>query len=1045
MKKRILSIVTVLAMVFSLAVIPHGTAMAADYYDTEGLDCELAVDVLSALGIMNGYTDGSFQPYNTITRAELAAIAVKLAGVDVSGFTAASPEGEQFNDMYGYDGWAAAVIQTAHTMGIAKGDADGNFNPDMSATYDDAMQMIVCALGYEGQALSRGGSLSDYCFVATKLGITKKAGCVSGQNISRGGVANVVYAALTVDLMQVVAYYENGTIYKSEAVDGENALNTYFDVNEVKGIVTETEYAAVDGETTVEEGEVYINQEVFDVGGTDIADYLGYYVRAYALDSDDSISNRTIIAFSVKNVKNNTLTIKDENIESMEKTANGYSYKYWVDPDNDKNPKTAKVSATPRVLYNGKAVSNVTDEIFIPDYGEVILIDNDGDDRYDIIDVREYSLVYVFSASQSTGNISNYYDLSTTIKLDPNDDDYHVTFLNAYGSTASLGDIKQYSVLYYYESLDKEEKRVIISNNKVTGEITEITGDDTIVVNGSEYDISPAAKARLDLSVSDSGDFYLDADGRVAAFDGMTVIKRNIGMFIAINDGGLARGYQIKVLTQNSGVRIFDLASTVEVNDTKMSASQVYDLAFTDALFGRLRGYDYNDSMKRADPARAGFLYKVNSKEEICAITVVGEGEGDGYLQTRQIGTSGALYYSKGYKVLHYSGETVQDEYGAWVGKRTYCDDKTVSFMMDEAASQTDDNINFYTKMISSYWDNFNFRASENYDGVFAYYYSSDGDAVDMQKTVCNFLVMVDYYQYDSDDSDPERSLDAQEGGDNRMMKFIQKIVPAYDSVSKEETYRVYYFDGTSLKNNLIRPKDAKGVNNGGRAQVQYIKNDAANPIYPQGYPVRIALDGGYIEDIWPFFNDEPVSRVPMLDQLKTEKNDITGELVMQWSPFFQSQKMQWAHESWGGQYGDYTTEMYLGMVTSVDEVVGNKLFSLAYSTSPKPTFAANINIHSNERLEGDVYWVNYNREGELESFKKGSLDDIAPGQLVWVRRRAYDVSPNWTGLTTYRVHEIYILADSVEDLDYLNSPDSAEYGMGKFYKLVQEKISAVE
>ncbi len=69
MKKKILSIITVLAMVLSLAVIPQGSVMAANYYDTEGLDCELAADVLGALGIMNGYTDGSFQPYNTITKA----------------------------------------------------------------------------------------------------------------------------------------------------------------------------------------------------------------------------------------------------------------------------------------------------------------------------------------------------------------------------------------------------------------------------------------------------------------------------------------------------------------------------------------------------------------------------------------------------------------------------------------------------------------------------------------------------------------------------------------------------------------------------------------------------------------------------------------------------------------------------------------------------------------------------------------------------------------------------------------------------------------
>ncbi len=1034
MKKKILSIITVLAMVFSLAVIPQGSVTAANYYDTEGLDCELAADVLGALGIMNGYTDGSFQPYNTITKAELAAIAVKLAGVDVSNFTVPSSEGAQFNDMIGYDGWAAAVIQIAHGMGVAKGDADGNFNPDMSATYEDAMQMIVCALGYDGQALSRGGELEDYVFVARKLGITKKAGCGMGQNISRGGVANVVYAALTVDLMQEISYSANGAVVKKVAVEGENALNTYFDVEEIKGIVQETEYAAIDGEPTVDEGEVYINREVFDAGGTNISDYLGYYVEAYALKNDNMSDNRIIIAFSVKNVKNNTITIKDENLEDVTKSVDGYTFEYWADKDNDSKSKKAKTSSTPRVMYNGKAVTDVTTALMKPEFGEVVLIDNNGDDKYDIVDIWEYELVYVFTASQTTGNISDYYDISRTLKLDPNDEDYHVTFLNSNGGPASLGDIKQYSVLYYYQSLDKEEKKVVISNSKVTGDVAEVT-EDTVTINGYEYDISPSAKSRLDFSPSDSGDFYLDADNRIAAFEGTAVIKKNVGMFIAINDGGLKSGYQVKVLTQNNGVRIFNLASTVEVNDVKMSASRFYELAFKNVLFGEMPAEAGYGSLARPDPGRAGFLYKLNSKDEICEVVVVGEG--DGLLQTRKIGAvpgKQSLYYSKNYHVLHYSEEQTVDEYNTPVGLRTYVDDKTVNFVMDEAAAQKDDNANFFTKMMNSYWDNFNFRSSENYDYVYAYYYSPDKTPVNMQKTVCNFLVMADYYNasVDESDSDTERAADAQWGGDNRMVKFIQKIVPAYDKASKEETYRVYYFDGTSLKNNLIRPMDA----NGSRASVQHIRNNSENPMYPEGYPVLIALDGSYIEDIWPFIDNN--SGVDMSIQVQPIRNESTDTMVMQWSPFYFETSRKWDHKT--DDYWKYSTKMYMGMITSVDEIVGNKMFDIAYANNTAPQTTNNISVRTSERLEGDVFWLNYDRDGNIESIKKGTLSDVAPGQLVWVRTRAYDRNPNWMALTGYRVHEIIILADSVEDLDYLHS-DNAKYPMGKFYDLVNKKV----
>ncbi len=1010
MKKRSMSIILVLAMIFSLIIVPQGAvATAAEYYDTEGLDCELAVDVLSALGIMSGYTDGSFLPYNSITRAEMAAVAVRLAGITEFP-SLASEEDVQFNDMYGYDGWAGSVVAIARAMGIAKGDADGNFNPDMSATYEDALQMVVCALGYEAKAADRGGELDDYVYIARKLGITKKLSSGMGQNITRADVAKLVYAALTVDLMQQVSFSADGTMITYNTVEGETALSTYFDTAEIKGVVYENAYAAIDGETSVDDDQVLINGEVFEVGLTNIADYLGYYVDAYVLDTDDPSGNREVIAFSVKNVKNNTLTIAEEDIDSVSSAIDGYTYSYWVDGSTATKAHTAKTSATPLVMYNGKAVANVTTALLVPETGSVVLIDNNGDDKYDIIDIWEYDLVYVFSASQSSGNVVGYFDRQKTYKFDEDDDDYHVTFLNSYGGAASMSDIKQYSVLYVYQSLDEEEKKVVISNNKITGEVTQISEEDgEYTINGIAYEISPGARGRVELAVMDSGDFYLDADNRIVGFEGSTVIRKNMGMFIAVNDGGLARGYQIKILTANNGVQIYNLASTVKVNDTKMSSEDIYDYAFTNALFG-LNDEEYGRTgIKRADPSRAGFLYKLNTNNEISEMIVVGE---DSYLQTRQLKTAGYLYYSQGKHVLHYSGETVTDKYGNSVGKRTYCDNSTVNFIMDEATINTDDNNNFWTQYVSSYWDNYNF---DTYDYIWAYYYSADGSEVDMQTTVCNLLVMVDWIDASGDaNEDTSQNIDARSYQDNTAVKFIYKITAAYDKTAGEETFRVYYLDGTNLRNALIRPQ---------YKSVAYL-DASTGTLYPNGYPVRISTDGSYIEDVAGYF-DAPHTSI--LDMVTPKYNESTGTYVMPWVPFYQSQWRKWNSDS---SY-TYESQFFLGMITSVDEVVGSKLFDVAYQTSAKVTSTSQIDVHTNERLEGTVYRLNYDHDGALESISKGSLDDIAPGQLVLIRRRAYDTSPKWAALTGYAMHEIIILAESVNELDYLSD----------FYSYAIEKI----
>ena len=86
--KRILALVLCLAMVMGLAVSAGATSFSDDESISE--DNATAVEVLSALGIINGYPDGTYRPEDTITRAEVCKmIAVAFNGGD-----------ESINDLY---------------------------------------------------------------------------------------------------------------------------------------------------------------------------------------------------------------------------------------------------------------------------------------------------------------------------------------------------------------------------------------------------------------------------------------------------------------------------------------------------------------------------------------------------------------------------------------------------------------------------------------------------------------------------------------------------------------------------------------------------------------------------------------------------------------------------------------------------------------------------------------------------------------------------------------------------------------------------------
>ena len=73
--KKFLSLVLALAMAMSLVTISAG---AKDFTDDSKITYKEAVDVVSSLDIVDGYTDGSFNPTNTLTRGAAAKIICNL-------------------------------------------------------------------------------------------------------------------------------------------------------------------------------------------------------------------------------------------------------------------------------------------------------------------------------------------------------------------------------------------------------------------------------------------------------------------------------------------------------------------------------------------------------------------------------------------------------------------------------------------------------------------------------------------------------------------------------------------------------------------------------------------------------------------------------------------------------------------------------------------------------------------------------------------------------------------------------------------------------
>ena len=164
------------------------------FWDIEGTKYEKAANKLYELGIVNGYTDGSFGAGKSVTRGELAAMLTRVLNIN----TDLSAESSPYYDVR-TDAWNFGCIYALHTEGIMSGYGNGNFGPNDTVTYEQAVKPLVSAIGYGAEATYKGGYPWGYVIVAAKNKMTKDVECSVGDVLSRGELSLILYNALEVN------------------------------------------------------------------------------------------------------------------------------------------------------------------------------------------------------------------------------------------------------------------------------------------------------------------------------------------------------------------------------------------------------------------------------------------------------------------------------------------------------------------------------------------------------------------------------------------------------------------------------------------------------------------------------------------------------------------------------------------------------------------------------------------------------------------------------------------------------------------------------
>ena len=275
--KKFLSLVLALVMTMSLVTVSAG---AKDFTDSSKITYSEAVDVMSAVKVIDGYAEGDFRPTATLTRGAAAKIICNL----ILGPTAASAlvaDAAPYKDVAANHPFAGYIAYCQKT-GIISGYADGTFKPANSLTGYAFMKMLLGALGYD--AANEGYTGANWSINVAKQAIS--IGLNDGLKGEFNGVKAVnreeacLYAFNTLNATMVeytnqTIVIANGTVKTDKvAKDMENNARTETIKDDNKMQFAEKYFTNLEKEPTADDFGRPANKWTYK--NTDIGTYVDY-------------------------------------------------------------------------------------------------------------------------------------------------------------------------------------------------------------------------------------------------------------------------------------------------------------------------------------------------------------------------------------------------------------------------------------------------------------------------------------------------------------------------------------------------------------------------------------------------------------------------------------------------------------------------------------------------------------------------------------------------------------------------------------------------
>ena len=386
-------------------------AGAASYSDKADIKATTAVDMLSSLGVIQGYDDGSFKPNTTVTRAQMAKMIFTImnGGNDNANAYASLPT--KFTDLP-TAAWAQGYVRYLQNTGIIAGKSVTKFAPNDTVTGLEAAKMVLVAAGYNAQKAGLTGAA--WAQNTMKYGqlnnLFEDVDADLNAALPRQYAAQILYNAL--DMKRVVWSndindFKNATDVSGEKTIGEKYMDLYKTSAEVLTSVKKTS-----GKDTYEiklaDKVKYADdkkEQEFTKVPTDVSDLLGLKVKVlvrvktngdqdvygvYADDDSKVIATGTVGQLESVGAASDKKTKLAGTEYKMDDTRNGLKVIYA-----NQGQSTDKLSK----IEGQKDISEVA--------GTVKLVDTNGNNKVDTVVVTPAVVGQVTYAGSKSVTISN--------------------------------------------------------------------------------------------------------------------------------------------------------------------------------------------------------------------------------------------------------------------------------------------------------------------------------------------------------------------------------------------------------------------------------------------------------------------------------------------------------------------------------------------------------------------------------------------------------------------------------------------------------------